>query len=149
MVRSYPTPSGSDRGFRVHPAEARAGLEKSGHADSTWSCVQGLQSREVSMSTSLLYHAFGIRGYEYTRTRYEGGAVIFSIRQEPETCRCSSCGSARIIHRGQVTRRFRSLPIGDRATFVDLPTPASNAWPVPPSARSRCPSPTRGGATPA
>src|SRR3954471_10063960 len=75
------------------------------------------------MSPSLLYHAFGIRGYEYTRTRYEGGAVIFSIRQEPETCRCSSCGSARIIHRGQVTRRFRSLPIGDRATFVDLPIP--------------------------
>ena len=75
------------------------------------------------MSTSLLYHAFGIRGYEYTRTRYEGGAVIFSIRQGPETCRCSSCGSARVIHRGQVTRRFRSLPIGDRATFVDLPIP--------------------------
>src|SRR3954463_7869918 len=75
------------------------------------------------MSTSLLYHAFGIRGYEYTRTRYEGGAVIFSIRQGRETCRCSSCGSARVIHRGQVTRRFRSLPIGDRATFVDLPIP--------------------------
>ena len=37
------------------------------------------------MSTSLLYHAFGIRGYEYTRTRYEGGAVIFSIRQGRET----------------------------------------------------------------
>jgi transposase len=75
------------------------------------------------MSTSLLYHAFGIRGYEYTRTRYEGGAVIFSIRQEHETCRCSSCGSAPIIHRGQVARRFRSLPIGERATFVDLPIP--------------------------
>ena len=75
------------------------------------------------MSTSLLYHAFGVRGYDYTRTRYEGGAVIFSIRQEAETCRCSSCGSARVIHRGQVTRRFRSLPIGGRATFVDLPIP--------------------------
>jgi transposase len=75
------------------------------------------------MSTSLLYHAFGVRGYEYTRTRYEGGAVIFSIRQETGTCRCSSCGSARVIHRGQATRRFRSLPIGGRATFVDLPIP--------------------------
>src|SRR6476660_5839838 len=90
--------------FQVHPAEACAGLEKSGHADSTWSCVQGLQYREVSMSTSLLYHAFGIRGYEYTRTRYEGGAVIFSIRQGRETCRCSSCGSTRVVHRGQVAR---------------------------------------------
>src|SRR3954467_9012809 len=75
------------------------------------------------MSTSLLYHAFGVRGYDYTRTRHEGGAVISSIRQETATCRCSSCGSARVIHRGQVTRRFRSLPIGARATFVDLPIP--------------------------
>src|SRR3954465_12291971 len=28
---------------QVHPAEARAGVGKSGHADSTWSCVKGLQ----------------------------------------------------------------------------------------------------------
>src|SRR3954466_1419652 len=28
----------------VHPAEARAGVEKGGHADSTWSCVKGLQT---------------------------------------------------------------------------------------------------------
>jgi hypothetical protein len=49
----------------VHPDLARAGLEKSGHADSTWSCVSRTPNREVSMSTSLLYHAFGIRGYHY------------------------------------------------------------------------------------
>ena len=30
--------------IKVHPAEACAGLEKSGHADSNWSCVQGLQT---------------------------------------------------------------------------------------------------------
>src|SRR5918998_2145905 len=30
--------------FVVHPAEARAGVEKGGHADSTWSCVNGLQT---------------------------------------------------------------------------------------------------------
>jgi transposase len=75
------------------------------------------------MSTSLLYHAFGIRGYQYTRTQYQGGQVIFTIHQEPETCRCSACGSPRVIRRGQVVRRFRSLPIGGRATFVTLPIP--------------------------
>jgi transposase len=75
------------------------------------------------MSTSLLYHAFGIRGYQYTRTEYQGGQVIFSIQQEPESCRCPACGSARVIHRGQVQRRFRSLPVGSRATFVALPIP--------------------------
>ena len=37
------------------------------------------------MSTSLLYHAFGIRGYRYSRTEYHNGQVIFTIDQEPET----------------------------------------------------------------
>src|SRR5271166_5714471 len=75
------------------------------------------------MSTSLLYYAFGIRGYEYTRTDYRDGQMIFSIRQGPETCRCSTCGSRQLRHRGHVERRFRSLPIGGRATFVHLPIP--------------------------
>src|SRR5208337_2627291 len=30
-------------GFLVHPAEARAGVEKNGHADLNWSCVIVLQ----------------------------------------------------------------------------------------------------------
>jgi hypothetical protein len=28
------------------------------------------------MSTSLLYHAFGIRGYQYVRTDYQGGETL-------------------------------------------------------------------------
>lgn len=75
------------------------------------------------MSTSLLYHAFGIRGYHYTRTDYQDGQTIFSIRQEPETCRCSACGSPQVVSRGRVERRFRVVPIGRRATFVVLPIP--------------------------
>lgn len=75
------------------------------------------------MSTSLLYHAFGVRGYEYVRTAYQDGQVIFTIHQEPETCRCSACGARDVLPRGHVERRFRSLPIGSRATFVVLPIP--------------------------
>jgi transposase len=75
------------------------------------------------MSTSLLYHAFGIRGYHYTRTDYQDGGTIFTIHQEPETCRCSACGSPQVLSRGQVERRFRTVPIGRRATFVVLPIP--------------------------
>src|SRR3954471_5714133 len=75
------------------------------------------------MSTSLLYHAFGIRGYYYTRTDYRDGATIFTIRHEPETCRCSACGSPQVQSRGRVERRFRAVPIGSRATFVVLPIP--------------------------
>src|SRR5947208_15324928 len=75
------------------------------------------------MSTSLLYPAFGIRGYEYTRTDSQNGHVIFTIHQDPKTCRCAACGSPEIHSRGRVERRFRALPIGRRATFVDLPIP--------------------------
>ena len=75
------------------------------------------------MSTSLLYHAFGIRGYQYTRTDYQDGQTIFTIHQEPETCRCPACGSPKVQSRGRVERRFRTVPIGRRATFVVLPIP--------------------------
>ena len=75
------------------------------------------------MSTSLLYHAFGIRGYVYSRTEYDNGRVIFTIQQEHRTYRCSSCGSRHIICRGRVDRCFRSLPIGSRATFLAFGIP--------------------------
>src|SRR3954467_9714704 len=75
------------------------------------------------MSTSLLYHAFGIRGYKYVRTDSPDGQVIFTIRQAPETCRCSACGSTQVQSRCHVERRFRSLPIGSRTTAVVLPIP--------------------------
>jgi transposase len=75
------------------------------------------------MSTSLLYHAFGIRGYDYVRTDYRGGQVIFTITQDPADCRCSACGSREVISRGHAERRFRSLPIGSRPTAVVLPIP--------------------------
>jgi transposase len=70
------------------------------------------------MSTSLLYHAFCIRGYKYSRTEYSNGQVIFTIEQEPGSYRCSACGSRQVISRGQAERRFRSLPIGSRGTTV-------------------------------
>ena len=35
------------------------------------------------MSTSLLYHGFGLRGYRYVRTHYVEGEVWFSIEQPP------------------------------------------------------------------
>jgi len=75
------------------------------------------------MSTSLLYHAFGIQGYRYVRTAYVAGQTIFTLGQEPDTCRCPACGSADVVSRGHVERRFRSLPIGLRPTFLVLPIP--------------------------
>ncbi len=75
------------------------------------------------MSTSLLYHAFGIRGYDHVRTDYQGGATIFTIRQDPDDCRCSACGSREVTSRGHAERQFAALPIGSRKTTVVLPIP--------------------------
>lgn len=73
------------------------------------------------MSTSLLYHGFGIRGYRHRRTSYVQGTTEFMIEQDPSSLRCSCCGSPDVIRAGHLERRFRSLPIGSRPTFLVLP----------------------------
>ena len=75
------------------------------------------------MSTSLLYHGFGIRGYTYLRTEYPHGQVAFTIRQDPDTLRCSACGSRDVGSRGHVERRFKSLPIGGKPVRIVFPIP--------------------------
>ena len=71
------------------------------------------------MSTSLLYHGFGIRGYRYVRTGYIEGGIVFTITQDPKTCRCPACGGKNTTLKGGVLRRFRGLPIGiKKVTFV-------------------------------
>jgi transposase len=72
------------------------------------------------MSTSILYHAFGLVGYDYVGTRYAGGAVIFSIRRKREKVRCPICRSRDVVLRGSVNRRFRAVPIGLKKVFLDL-----------------------------
>jgi transposase len=71
------------------------------------------------MSTSLLYHVFGLVGYEYIRTRYTRGAVIFSVKRKREKIRCPVCRSRDIIFRGKFSRRFRVVPIGLKKVFLD------------------------------
>jgi transposase len=64
------------------------------------------------MSASLLYHAFGIRGYRHVRTDYIEGVVLFTIEQDRGALRCPSCGSARLTAHGGEHRLFRVVPIG-------------------------------------
>jgi len=73
------------------------------------------------MSTSLLYHAWGIRGYQYRRADYGQGRVQFLIEQDPNTLRCGHCGSLRVMRAGQVMRSFKSLPIGSKPASIVLP----------------------------
>ena len=75
------------------------------------------------MSTSLLYQAFGIRGYRYVRTDYFEGSVVFTIEQERAHLHCSACGSARVTAHGGEERLFRLVPIGRKPTQLFFRVP--------------------------
>ena len=73
------------------------------------------------MSTSLLYHGWGVRGYQEVAIHFEEGMIGFRVEQDPDTYRCPGCGSREVMRSGRVCRRFRSLPIGGRAVWIELP----------------------------
>jgi len=52
------------------------------------------------MSTSLLYHGWGVRGYQHVATFFEQGTVRFSIEQSHDTFGCSHCGSRQVMMSG-------------------------------------------------
>ena len=72
------------------------------------------------MSTSLLYHAFGIRGYRYVHTQYDGGEVIFRIEQRKTDLCCPVCHSRDVICKGSVERQFFVVPIGLKPVKIVL-----------------------------
>ena len=72
------------------------------------------------MSTSLLYHGFGLRGYRYLRTDYLNGQIFFTVEMKPDHIRCSVCNSRQVVRRGKVERRFRCLPIGNKTVWIVL-----------------------------
>lgn len=73
------------------------------------------------MSTSLLYHAFGLKGVKYICTKYERGSTIFHAELTDRMERCPECSSHRTIRRkGSKFRWLRMVPIGRRPTFMLL-----------------------------
>lgn len=75
------------------------------------------------MSTSLLYHTCGIRGYEYRSTEYLCGTTIVRIEQPRGKLRCPRCGRRDVTMRGSVLRMFRSVPIGSKPMSIVLNVP--------------------------
>ena len=75
------------------------------------------------MSTSLLYHRFGVVGYRYVRQTFEAGLTFFRIEQPRERLHCPECGSDNVWAQGGIERSFRGLPIGNQPTFLELKVP--------------------------
>lgn len=72
------------------------------------------------MSTTLLYHGFGIRGYYYSNTNYIDGQILFRIKHDYWKLSCPDCKSRDFIKKGTVPRKFKALPIGKKEVFIEL-----------------------------
>lgn len=72
------------------------------------------------MSTSLLYHGWGLHGYHHRATHFEEGTIRFRVEQVTSTFCCAHCGSSAVMKSGLVPRQFRSLPIGGKTVWIEL-----------------------------
>ena len=73
-------------------------------------------------TTSFLYHAQGLRGYEHLRTEHRGGVEYHHVELRRHKRRCRFCG-ARWPHlrfSGRFERTFRALPVGARKQYIVL-----------------------------
>jgi transposase len=75
------------------------------------------------MSTSLLYHGFGVRGYQYVRQSFGKDGIEFTISQERCELRCSACGSWEVKPKGRIPREFKTLPIGGKSVTLAFEVP--------------------------
>ena len=75
------------------------------------------------MSTSFLYHGWGIRGYYLVREEFAEGRIVQVIGQEDWRLRCPACGSSRVIRRGHSERDFRAPPMGGKPVTIRFAIP--------------------------
>lgn len=70
------------------------------------------------MSTSLLYHGFGMTGVVYKRSDYKEGEILFEVEPKRKTLKCATCHSSNVSFRGKKKREFRALPIGPKPVKI-------------------------------
>jgi transposase len=70
------------------------------------------------MSTSLLYHTFGVRDVVYQKTEYKEGITIIHATPSTKAIRCGTCSSERVTLKGRIERIFRTLPVGNKPVKI-------------------------------
>jgi len=70
------------------------------------------------MSTTLMYHAFGLKAYRYMRAEYVNGAIFFHVKKKEAYQYCTNCRSRDVTFAGRVERIWHSLPIGFKPTII-------------------------------
>ena len=72
------------------------------------------------MNPSYLYHAFGVRHQECTKTEYKVNKNIHYIQTRKENLCCPECKSRKIIRSGSTYRDIKSVPVGHRETILRM-----------------------------
>ena len=69
------------------------------------------------MTSSELYHGFGLEGYRTVATCFEEGKIIFKV-EPTRPARCGECGSANVVGNGRFLREFKASPIGNKQVII-------------------------------
>jgi transposase len=75
------------------------------------------------MSTSLLYHSFGVSQVVYRSTSYQGGATIFHVEPHQSLLCCKNCNSRNVVKNNGKVRMFQTVPVGARKHYVMMEVP--------------------------
>jgi hypothetical protein len=70
------------------------------------------------MSPSSLYHAFGLRTFEYIKTEYHNDATPFLVKKKETARCCSNCESCEVSLAGRVESIWHCLPVGVQAGII-------------------------------
>ena len=72
------------------------------------------------MSTSVLYHAFNLKGITYRATRFKGDVIEYFADVKEEYICCQKCGQRQYTFKGRKTRSFHLGPVGRKRCFLVL-----------------------------
>jgi len=75
------------------------------------------------MSTSLLYHAFGLTDCQYQATNFIDSNVYFKVSLNKRLIRCPECRHRKVTIKEFIPRTIKTIPIGKKSVFIQLDIP--------------------------
>lgn len=75
------------------------------------------------MSTSLLYHQYGLHGYDYVSTKYVLGEVHFHATPKADLLVCPCCRGRQVKRRGRYDRKLRLPSFGRKRVYLFVKVP--------------------------